>query len=113
MCTDDDDDESIFKFKKEYVDMQDKIDNKIDIINKVINIIKKMEDKFKKNIESIYKILLLFELRNLRIGQAEINTINAKIDDALNFVCNNIYRKNRKNRIISEKIIKYKLDLLE
>ena len=96
--------------KKEYVDMQDKIDNKIYIINKVIDIIKLKADKLKKNIESIYEILLLFWLRKLQIGQAELNTINAKIDDALNFVCNDIYRKNRKNRIISEKIVKYKLD---
>ena len=30
-----------------------------------------------------------------RLRKVEINTINAKIDDTLNFVCNKIYRKNR------------------
>ena len=48
-----------------------------------------------------------------QLRQVEINTINAKIDDTLNFVCNKIYRKNRKNRISSKKINILKLMSLE
>ena len=38
--------------------------------------------------------------------------INAKIGDALNFVRNKIYRKNRKNKISSKGINRDKLELL-
>ena len=88
-------DESVFKFKKEYMDMVDKIYDKVNNISDVIKIILKINDELKKNIESICEII--FKLSDdLRLGQVQINTINAKIDDALSFVWNKIYRKNRK-----------------
>ena len=96
-------DKTIFKTKKEYIDMPDKVHDKINNITDVNKIIIKINDELKKNIESIYEII--FKLSDdSRLRQVEINTINAKIDDALNFVWNKIYRKNRKNRISSEKI---------
>ena len=107
----DDYDVSVFKIKKEYMDMIDKIYDKMSNINDVINIIKKINDELKKNIESIREII--FKLSDdSRLRQVEINTINAKIDDALNFVWNKIYRKNRKNRIRSKWINIDKLELL-
>ena len=88
-------DDSVFKLKKEYMGIIDKIYDKMNIITEVISIIIKMNDKLKKNIESVYEIL--FKLSdNSQLRQVERNTINAQIDDALNFVWNEIYRKNRK-----------------
>ena len=90
-------DESVFKFKKEYIDMRNKIYNKMNNITEVISIIIKINDELKKNIESIREIT--FKLSDdSRLSQVKINTINAKIDDALNFLWNKIYRKNGKNR---------------
>ena len=84
-------------------------------INEMINIIIKINDQLEKNIEQIHDIL--FKLSDdSQLRQVEINTINAKIDDALNFVWNNIYRKNRKNRknrMSSKKTDRDKLKLLE
>ena len=83
--------------------MIDKTYDKINNISEVINIFMKINDELKKNIKLIYE--LKFKLSDdSRLRQVEINTINAKIDDTLNFVCNKIYRKNRKNRIRSKKI---------
>ena len=75
----------------------------------------------KKNIESIHEVI--FKLSDdSRLRQVEINTINAKIDDALNFVWNKIYRKNRisskkinrdKHKDIDESVISNKLKLLQ
>ena len=66
-------------------------------INEVISIIKKINDEIKKNIKSIYEIK--FKLSDdSRLRQVEINTINTKIDDTLNFVCNKIYRKKQKKQ---------------
>ena len=77
----DDDDKSIFKFKKEYMDMLDKTHDKINNITDADNIIIKINDELKKNIESIHEII--FKLSDdLRLRQVEINTIDAKIDDA-------------------------------
>ena len=107
-------DESVFKFKKEYIDMRNKIYNKMNNITEVISIIIKINDELKKNIESIREIT--FKLSDdSRLSQVKINTINAKIDDALNFLWNKIYRKNGKNRKnwISSKWINIdKLELL-
>ena len=50
--------------------------------------------ELKKNIKWICE--MKFNLSDdSRLRKVEINTINAKIDDTLNFVCNKIYRKNR------------------
>ena len=101
-------DESVFKLKKEYIDMRNKIYYKMNNIAEVISIIIKINDELKKNIELIHEII--FKLSDdSRLRQVEINTIDAKIDDALNFVWNKIYRKNR----ISSKWINIdKLELL-
>ena len=108
MYSDDDDDESTFQLK-EYRVMIDKIYDKMSNINELISIIKKINDELKKNIKSIYE--LNFKLSDdSRLRQVEINTINAKVDDTLNFVCNKIYRK---NRIRSKKVDIFKLISLE
>ena len=110
MCSDGFD-ESVFKLKKEYIDMRKKMDDKLDNIEEVIDIFVKMNDKLKKNVSYINLMLLgLFDESQL------IYKINAKIDDTLNFVYNEIYRKNRKNRknrISSNKVNINKLKLLE
>ena len=43
-------DESIFKLRKEYIDMQDKIDDKFNKISKVIDVIVKINNKLEKDI---------------------------------------------------------------
>ena len=75
--------------------MQDKIDNKFNYIYKVIDAINKINYKLEKNISYINSVLcesILFDDSQLRYK------INVKIDDTLNFVWNEIYKKNRKNR---------------
>ena len=83
-------DESIFELKKEYIDMRNKIDDKLDNIEELIDIIVKINYKLKKNVSYINSMLLaLFDESQL------IYKINAKIDDTLNFVWNEIYRKKK------------------
>ena len=113
-------DENIFKTKKEYIDMLDKVNNRINNVNDANKIITKTENELKKKIKSIYE--LIFKLSDDSwLRQVELNTIDAKIDDALNFVWNKIYRKNRissekinrdKHKDIDEHIISNKLKLL-
>ena len=101
-------DDSVFKFKKKYMDMVDKMNN----ITDVITIIKKINGELENNIKLISEII--FKLSDdLQLGRIQVNTINAKIDDALNFVSNKIYRKNRKNRINAKWINRDKLELLK
>ena len=112
MCSDGND-ESVFKLKKEYIDMYDKINNKINNINEVLDIIVKINHKLKQNNSYINLVLcesVLFDDSQLRYK------INAKIYDTLNFVWNEIYRKNRKNkknRINLSEVNINKLELLE
>ena len=89
-------DENIFKFKKEYIVIKDKIDNKIEnILFKVIDIIIIIHDKLEKSISYINSIF--FESLLLDDSQLK-KKINAKIDDTLSFVWNKIYRKNLKKK---------------
>ena len=101
------DDESVFKPVKEYLDMYDKISNKIDRITKVNGIITKIDNKLKKNLLFIdsYILDVPSSLIFFVEGPEMIYKINAKIDDILNFVWYEIYktkRKNRKNKISSD-----------
>ena len=115
MYSDDDydgDDESTFKIKKECEAMIENIYDKMNNINEVFNIIIKINDELKKSIKLIYEIMRNLS-DDLQSTQAEINTINAKIDDASNFACNKIYKKNRKNRISSKEINIDNLNLLK
>ena len=83
-------DESIFELEKEYIDMRNKMDDKLDNIEELIDIIVKINYKLKKNVSYINSMLLaLFDKSQL------IYKINAKIDDTLNFVWNEIYRKKK------------------
>ena len=114
-------DETILKTNKEYEDMLDKINNKINNITDVNKIITKIIDELKKTIKLIYEII--FKLSDdSRLRQVELNTIDATIDYTLNFLWNKIYRKNRinsekinrdKHKDIDEHIISNKLELLE
>ena len=105
-------DESIYKIKKECEAMIDKTYDKMSDISEVINIFIKINNELKKNIESINILIeMKFKLSDdSQLRQVEINTINAKIDDTLNFVCNKIYRK---NRMRSKNINIFKLISLE
>ena len=109
------DDESVFKPRKEYIDMQDKMDDKIYSIIDLIKIIEKINYKLKKNVSYVnsYINLSFFVLLD---DSKLIYKINAKIDHTLNFVWNEIYRKkriNRKNRISSNEVKINKLKFLE
>ena len=93
--------------------MDDKINNRIENINEVIDIIVKINYSLKKNISYINSIF--FESLLLDDSQLKYKT-NAKIDDTLNFVWNEIYRKNRKNKknkISTNEVNIDKLNLLE
>ena len=81
------DDESVFKPRKEYIDMQDKMDDKIYSIIDLIKIIEKINYKLKKNVSYVnsYINLSFFVLLD---DSKLIYKINAKIDHTLNFVWN-------------------------
>ena len=66
-------DDSIFKPTKEYIDMYNKISNKIDIINNLNGKIVKIKTKLKKNLSYIDNSQLKYK-------------INAKIEDTLSFI---------------------------
>ena len=110
------DDERVFKPKKDYIDMYDKICNKINTISKVNNIMVKINNKLKKNLQFIdsYVLDVPSSLSFFVEGLEMIYKINAKIDDILNFVWYEIYktkRKNRKNKISSDEVNTDKLKL--
>ena len=89
----DDYNETIFKTKKEYIELLDKVNNKINNIIYVNKIIIKIKDELNDKIQSIYEII--FKLSNdSRLRRDELNKIDAIIDDMLNFVCNKICREN-------------------
>ena len=89
------DDESVFKPKKDYIDMYDKICNKINTISKVNNIMVKINNKLKKNLQFIdsYVLDVPSSLFFFVEGPEMIYKINAKIDDILNFEWYEIYKK--------------------
>ena len=87
MCSDGND-ETVFKLKKEYVDMYDKTNNIIDNINEVLDIFVKINYKLKEN--NLYINSKFFELLISDDSQLRYK-INPKIDDTLNFVWNKIY----------------------
>ena len=112
------DDQSVFKHKIEYIDMYDKICNKINIIKKVNNIIIKTNNKLKKNVLFInsYVLDVPSSLIFFTEGPERVYKINARIDDLLNFVWFVLYKKNRKNRksrISSDEVNTDKLKLLK
>ena len=75
--------DSIFKPTKEYIDMYNKISNRIDIINDLYSKIVKIEIKLKKNLSYIDDSQLKYK-------------INAKIEDILSFIWFEIYKKKEK-----------------
>ena len=99
--------------KKEYIHMYNKINNKMDKIYEVIDIIHKIYQILKKNI--LYINSRLFE--SLLLGDLQLKyKLNTKINDTLNFMWYEIYRKNRKNKknkISSNEVNTDKLELLE
>ena len=73
-------------------------------------VITKINNKLKKNLSYINSILvesILFDDSQLKYK------INAKIDDTLNFVWYEIYKKNRKNIISSLEVNTDKIDILK
>ena len=93
-------DEIILKTKTEIIDMVDKVNNKINNMKDIEKIITVIKYEVRKNIQSIFKIM--YRLRyDPQLRQAELNNVVAKIDDALNFVWNKIFRT---NKISSKKI---------
>ena len=74
--------------------MVDKVNNKINNIKDINKIITKTKDEVGKNIQSILEIV--FKLQDdPQLRKADLNNMDAKIDDALNFVWNKICRENR------------------
>ena len=101
--------------------MLDKVNNKINIITDIKKELKRINDKVNKNIQQIYERIFFKLPDDPKLRQADLNKIDAKIDDALNFVWNKICGK---NKISSKKInkdkykdfdryVSNKLDLLE
>ena len=92
-------DKTRFKTKAEDKDILDKINNKIDITNRINEGLTKVKIKVTKKIELIYESIC--ELQDeiysddswLRL--VELNKIDAIIDEALNVLWNEIYGKNR------------------
>ena len=81
--------------------MLDKVNNKINNITDANKIITKVNAKVKKKIELINKSSLFVLQKASCLRLAELNKIDAIIDDALNLIWNMIYKK---NRISSNKI---------
>ena len=81
-------DDSIFKPTKEYLDMYNKISNKIDVINNLNGKIVEIKTKLKKNLSYIDDSQLKYKIK-------------AKIEDKLSFIWFEIYKKKRKNIISS------------
>ena len=71
-------DDIIFKPTKEYIDMYNKLSNKIDIINNLNGKIVKIKTKLKKNLSCIDDSQLKYK-------------INAKTEDTLSFIWFQIY----------------------
>ena len=92
--------------------MSDKINNRIDNINEVLDIIVKINYKLKENNSYINSMFI----KSL-LGEPQLKyKTNVKIYDTLNFIWYEIYRKNRKiikNRISSNEVNINKLELLE
>ena len=81
-------DESVFKRKKEFIDVYDKIDNKMNSICEVLDIIVKINCKLKKNNSYINSMFI----KSL-LGEPQLKyKINVKIYDTLYFVWYEIYR---------------------
>ena len=89
-----DDDESLIAIKKKYMDMLDKVNNKINNITDGNKIITKVNAKVKKKIELINKSSLFVLQKASCLRLAELNKIDAIIDDALNLIWNMICKKN-------------------
>ena len=90
--------------------MRDKMNDKMNNITEVIDIIVKINHELKKNISYINSVFC----ESVLLDDSQLKyKINAKIDDTLNFVWNEIYKKNRKNRISSNEVNTNKLKLLE
>ena len=82
----------------------DKINNKIDLINKIDKILSEVNMKLTNNVKSIYEAMheLQDEIYNdpwLRL--VELNKIKDILDDALNVVSKEIYGKNIKSSKIN------------
>ena len=60
-----------------------------------------MKDEVRKNIESIFEIPFRLKKGSHQLRQADLNIMNAKIDDVLIFVWNKIFKE---NEISSKKI---------
>ena len=109
------------KLKKEYIDLLDKVNNKIDNITNMKKIIKKINYELHDKIVSIYEII--FKLSNdIGLRRDKLNKADAVIDDTLNFLCNKIYRKNitssknikrDKHKDINEYALSNRLEFLE
>ena len=85
--------------KIDIVDALDKINNKIDTINKINKRLAKIKIKVAKKVELIYGAMrelqdeIYSDVSWLRL--VELNKIDAIIDEALNVLWNEIYGKNR------------------
>ena len=91
----------IFKSKKEFVDMLDKVNNKINnITNTKIEIIK-IKDELSKNIQLIFNKIFIILPDDPQLRLAYLNKVDAEMDDALNFVWNKFCKE---NKIRSKKI---------
>ena len=95
----------IFKNKKEFIDILDQVNNKIDNITNKKNIAIKIRDKVNKNIQSILGKIFIKLPKDPQLRLDYLSKVDAEIDDPLNFVWNKFCKK---NKIRSKKINKDK-----
>ena len=101
MTSTEDKDKTTTKIMDKTKDILDKINKRIDTINKSNNLLAKLKDEISKKIELVYEVMseLQDEIYSddswLRL--VELNKIDAIIDEALNAVWKNFYRKNTAN----------------
>ena len=86
---------------RRYSKLLHKVNNKINNINDIKKIITKIMEGVRKNLQPIYGVLFFKLKDDPQLRQAELNKINAKIDNVLNFVWNKICKE---NKISSKKI---------
>ena len=96
-----DKDKTTTKIKDKTKDILDKINKRIDTINKSNNLLAKLKDETSKKIELVYEVMSELQdeiyTNDSWLRLVELNKIDAIIDEELNAVWKKFYRKNRVN----------------
>ena len=107
----DTDNDCEIKFKKEYIDLLDNVNN----ITNVKKIVKKINGELHDKIVSIDEIIFKLSI-DIGLRRDKLNKADAIIDDALNVIWNKIYRKNinrDKHKDIGKYSLRNRIEFLE